>query len=1332
MYCINKNKRIFCCLIGFILIFQIMSYATDKVKEMPIYGGGGFSNSELSERLGDALVFRVNNSEAYAFGERYDLDIDYENLKTYDGEGGIYIPLMFSLTKLGIKAEEYDGEIKFNYLDKDYTINEGEAFFGHTLEISQHRLCISARGLSEILEKQYFEKDGIVIISETENVFDLKSSKDLLLFEEIKNLTAYEWGFMTMGPLGFVTGVYVHPNDPELMYARTDVGGLYKWSKLTKRWIQLGAMFGIADNTQSFSGVMSIGLDPFDFDTIYAAVGVSSKRYTDPTLHDVLKSTDGGRTWKKTNLNKFIYSNGAARLWGESLMVDPKNSNIVYCGTRSSGLWVSMDGCESWKLVSDIPTGETDDDSGGICTILFDSSSEIIDGRTSVIYVGVPGSGVWQSLDGGKSFAPTGGGPIYPKRLKLDGGTLYATGGHMISKRAGLTRGFFKYEKGAWSNLTPSIAENKNFNAFVISPDDPNVIVIFQQPFTTVTKYHYRTRDGGKTWENMGIIRQISDAVINPLNSREIMYGWGFGIQVIGNILAPQFSIRDMDDGIEELVTNQILSVKNGTKYKTIAAVWDMNFTMMPSMHDRESAIYNDAGGTIAVGYDVEQCEAEPKFIVRSGTKEGDDGPTSVQFSEDYGVSWKSYSSWNNSAGANNLAVSATVQENGYPIVLASSTNSLARGIFRTKDFGETWEKLDITVNFPNYFVNHEGQFLESDKVDGKTFYFMDPGQNFYRTTDGGDSWNVMSGVAFTNSQNYSIFSMPSLHAAYGREGFLTISCRNGFYVSEDGGTKFTRNNDFNEVAGSCFGVHKPGSTIPALYVFGDYKGIFGVYRSDDLGKSWVRINDDSNPPPTRIHSMEGDRSVYGRIFIATDGAGAFYGQPIEVDDDLPKITPLIASSTEIMDADYAVRDKNIVITGEISKKAEVRVNNIPQNLNSRYRFNAPIELSEGMNKIRIEAIDKNRMGAEPLELNIRYIPNYTGITFDFDITKSTIAKSSTTVISGRLNTPGRVFINDLSAETDDELRFSQEITLKSGMNEFEIYAESEDGHKSETINHIIDFDLTPPVVTITEMAEVTDKNYVLVKGNISKTGQMRFNGMIFEPGSKNDFIYRVPVVKGENTVYIEARDFIGNVARPQSYKVLCTDDSTGAKERSDISYVEEDGVKLDGVIEENVWLLDKEMNKVVIGSMNNHAKFGILWNEKGLYIAADVIDSVLNNDTSLVFNGDTIEVYIDAENNKGEKYDPNCSQFFFTSDGTFSTPGTKYASVRTEFGYSMEIFIPWSMFTVNIKDGSEIGFDIDVCDNDGGLERNGVAAYYGTADNWKDPSVFATLKLKK
>ena len=74
-------------------------------------------------------------------------------------------------------------------------------------------------------------------------------------------------------------------------------------------------------------------------------------------------------------------------------------------------------------------------------------------------------------------------------------------------------------------------------------------------------------------------------------------------------------------------------------------------------------------------------------------------------------------------------------------------------------------------------------------------------------------------------------------------------------------------------------GAPRPGSTTPALFVHGQVDGAVGLYRSDDGGHHWVRL-DDARHRFGNLRMLTGDARVHGRVYLATGGRGIIYGEP--------------------------------------------------------------------------------------------------------------------------------------------------------------------------------------------------------------------------------------------------------------------------------------------------------------------------------------------------------------------------------------------------------------------------------------------------------------------
>jgi xyloglucan-specific exo-beta-1,4-glucanase len=55
-------------------------------------------------------------------------------------------------------------------------------------------------------------------------------------------------------------------------------------------------------------------------------------------------------------------------------------------------------------------------------------------------------------------------------------------------------------------------------------------------------------------------------------------------------------------------------------------------------------------------------------------------------------------------------------------------------------------------------------------------------------------------------------------------------------------------------------------------------RGVRGIFRSDDKGRTWTRVNDDDHQYAWTGAAITGDPRVYGRVYVATNGRGVIVG----------------------------------------------------------------------------------------------------------------------------------------------------------------------------------------------------------------------------------------------------------------------------------------------------------------------------------------------------------------------------------------------------------------------------------------------------------------------
>ncbi|MCX7727066.1 MAG: hypothetical protein N2053_09490, partial [Chitinispirillaceae bacterium] len=300
---------------------------------------------------------------------------------------------------------------------------------------------------------------------------------------------SYRWTTVKIGGGGFVSAIIADPKEKNLFYARTDVGGAYRWDESSKSWIPL--LDWVSSEERGLLGVEAIAVDPQVKGRIYLTAGTS---YWNDGKSMFLRSDDYGKTWQKIDVtSQFkVHGNGMGRANGERLAVDPNNSNIIFCGTRWNGLFKSTNRGESWTKVSSLNITTTPNENG-ICFVIIDKNS-VKDGKSQIIYVGVSreNENLYVSKDGGETWnliegRPTAAG-IMPQRaiLSNDGNLLYVTYGNGAGPHpqqwGGVNHYYnrgavYKYntKSGSWTDISP---------------------VNFMAGLDSITSVHYGTYSG--------------------------------------------------------------------------------------------------------------------------------------------------------------------------------------------------------------------------------------------------------------------------------------------------------------------------------------------------------------------------------------------------------------------------------------------------------------------------------------------------------------------------------------------------------------------------------------------------------------------------------------------------------------------------------------------------------------------------------------------------------------------------------------------------------------------------------------------------------------------
>jgi Carbohydrate family 9 binding domain-like len=186
-------------------------------------------------------------------------------------------------------------------------------------------------------------------------------------------------------------------------------------------------------------------------------------------------------------------------------------------------------------------------------------------------------------------------------------------------------------------------------------------------------------------------------------------------------------------------------------------------------------------------------------------------------------------------------------------------------------------------------------------------------------------------------------------------------------------------------------------------------------------------------------------------------------------------------------------------------------------------------------------------------------------------------------------------------------------------------------------------------------------------------------------------------------------------------------------------------GMTVDGVMEDaykaSTTIVPESKNSGVVDDANDlAAKIYTAYDQEALYVFVEVKDDVVEDSRSQSpWNDDSIEVYIDGGNEKAAAYDGNDTQFVFSvNKKSFASTKERLDGVDQQFvlgdkSYTAEIRIPWANVGVTgVAAGKKIGFEVELNDDDDGVDRDGKLAWNADKDQcWTDPSYFGVLELK-
>ncbi|CAJ0791578.1 Xyloglucanase [Ralstonia mannitolilytica] len=718
------------------------------------------------------------------------------------------------------------------------------------------------------------------------------------------------WTSVKWGGGGYVTGLIYHPSNANLLYARTDVGGAYRWNAANSTWTPITDGIGFGGGEGDFHGVESLALDPNNDQLVYMMTGITVTQGHNGRIYI---SSDRGNTWTHYDVPFPVGGNDNGRGTGERLQVDPNNPSTLFFGSRTAGLWKSTDSGRTWAQVTGLSATTISGGNSplGVQQVIFDTSTKGSGQPTWILwatiapdYANAAGltSTLYKSTDGGASWAPVPvpsavSGYYIPHVVRTSDGNFYMVFNAGVGQGIGGPSYLYKFgasNDGTWTLRNSSTSNG--FGGLSVSGAGPTArIALGMTGWNDTSKIIQLSDDGGDHWHEIeagmphvgvdagGCAGWVEGVTIDPANRDHIMHIHGGGICETMNASSATPTWSPKVDNLEETVTLALVTAPPGASYNFINSAGDIGTWVNTDLTTRPT---KGPMNWWSSGNAADLSWSDPAYIAAAGV-DNKNGHTVVGYwSGDSGNTWTKFASLPAGAAASqsNVGNLAVPSRNNVTWAPPDSVPSY------TTDNGASW----ASTNLPAFTATWNGfpraYRLVADRKNPNKVYAYDSGGapwswqrgKVYVSTDAGHTFALSQGSINANLA-WNAWRDTSMVVNPNAEGDLWLADGTAVYHSVDSGATWTKLSAFAPANGTmgatviALGKARTGAPYSAaVYVEGTLNGVWGIYRSDDGGATWARFNDDAHQFGDS-GVMAGDWNTYGRIYVNGAARGLIF-----------------------------------------------------------------------------------------------------------------------------------------------------------------------------------------------------------------------------------------------------------------------------------------------------------------------------------------------------------------------------------------------------------------------------------------------------------------------
>jgi photosystem II stability/assembly factor-like uncharacterized protein len=599
-----------------------------------------------------------------------------------------------------------------------------------------------------------------------------------------------------------------------------------------------------------------------------------------------------------------------------SVIVDPGNSNIMYSGAVSGGVWKTTNGGSSWFPLKD------NMENLAVCSMVMDPSN------STVIYAGtgegfyngdaIRGEGIFKTTNGGSSWtqlsATMNSNYYYVNRLVFDNTTS--------TLWAGTRRGLFKSTNGGSSFISVLGGGNVDCMDVDIANSSPTTIYATFGSFSSSTIW--RSTDAGSSWSqnysvtNTGRIElavapsnsNVVYASFLDLNSASSTYfGVGFMATTTNGgsswssitVPGPSYSGASNYAGTQAWYDN-ILAVDPNNQNTLYAGGIDFwKSTDGGSSWTQKTNWYVQGGAPPYVHADHHAIAFDPSNsnILYLGTDNGifkttDGGNTWTNLHNNiyttqfyYGavdpVSNKYYGGTQDngtlkSTGSTTWSV-IMGGDGGATEIDFNNTNTIYMeyvnlAFFKSTDGGSSFFKAMTGIPAgPNFWdgTTDRTLFISPFSMDPNSSSTIVAGTyRVFRTTDGASNWNAVSTDLTGDGSGSNGAKVSTVVVASGNSSVIYAGCSNGkVKVTTNTGSSWT---DVSSGLPTLYCTRiaiEPNNSSTAFATFSGFSAGQKVYKTTNSGSSWTNIS--GNLPNIPVNCIVVDPSSANNLIVGTD-----------------------------------------------------------------------------------------------------------------------------------------------------------------------------------------------------------------------------------------------------------------------------------------------------------------------------------------------------------------------------------------------------------------------------------------------------------------------------